>query len=324
MKNVTVRKETLRLKSQSASNAGFTLAEMSIVIVIIGFIVGGVVMGRDMIRASGIRATVSQVEEYQTAVNTFQDKYMALPGDIRAEKAEMYGFTTRSGAEGHGDGNGLLEGCAEGAMIAGCETVLFWADLADAELIKGDYTAVDDIVFMAMWDGLQDTLEILSPIQSAYAGNMMGGGMELGGGGGGEQIGDPELIDPEEEEPTYELNMRSSLFPDISLGGEGSIIAFSDGNTNYLHMGGITATDETGAYTLYNTITPAEALAIDTKLDDGKPMTGAVRAMGGTTLNTSAVPSATTCVYDDSSAYPYNMTTSELADSKLCQLRVGI
>lgn len=49
---------------------GFTLIELSIVLVIIGLIVGGILVGRELISAAEIRATVSQIEKYNTSVNT--------------------------------------------------------------------------------------------------------------------------------------------------------------------------------------------------------------------------------------------------------------
>ena len=56
-------KKTVSIKS------GFTLVELSIVLVIIGLIIGGVVVGRDLIDAATIRAQISQIEKYNTAVN---------------------------------------------------------------------------------------------------------------------------------------------------------------------------------------------------------------------------------------------------------------
>ena len=74
-------------------------------LVIIGLIVGGVLVGQDLIRAAEVRATISQIEKYNTAVNTFRGKYDALPGDI--SNAAQYGFVARAGTQGRGDGNVL-------------------------------------------------------------------------------------------------------------------------------------------------------------------------------------------------------------------------
>ena len=95
---------------RARTEAGFTLIELSIVLVIIGLIVGGVLVGQDLIRAAEIRATITQVEKFNTAVNTFRDKYGAIPGDMNNGVAQTFGFTSRSGLAGQGDGNGLLDG----------------------------------------------------------------------------------------------------------------------------------------------------------------------------------------------------------------------
>jgi prepilin-type N-terminal cleavage/methylation domain-containing protein len=60
---------------------GFTLIELSIVLVIIGLVVGGVLFGRDLIEAARIRQQISQIEQFKVAVNTFRGKYNCLPGD---------------------------------------------------------------------------------------------------------------------------------------------------------------------------------------------------------------------------------------------------
>jgi prepilin-type N-terminal cleavage/methylation domain-containing protein len=88
--------------------AAFTLIEMSIVLVIIGLIVGGVLAGQSLINAAAVRATISQIEKYQT--NTFRGKYGYLPGDIKDPDASNFGFAARGQYAGEGDGNGVLEG----------------------------------------------------------------------------------------------------------------------------------------------------------------------------------------------------------------------
>jgi prepilin-type N-terminal cleavage/methylation domain-containing protein len=92
---------------------GFTLIELSIVLVIIGLIVGGVLVGQDLIRAAEVRATISQIEKYNTAANTFLGKYGYLPGDIKDPDASNFGFISRHMQcqdGGLGDGNGVIEG----------------------------------------------------------------------------------------------------------------------------------------------------------------------------------------------------------------------
>src|ERR1700691_4838931 len=97
-----------------ASQSGFTLIELSIVLVIIGLVVGGVLVGQDLIRAAEVRATISQIEKYNTAARTFYGKYGYLPGDIKDPDASNFGFQARGTHEGQGDGNGIIEGNRNG------------------------------------------------------------------------------------------------------------------------------------------------------------------------------------------------------------------
>lgn len=128
------------------NNSGFTLIELSIVLVIIGLIVGGVLVGQDLIRAARIRAAISQIEKYNTAVHTFQVKYGGLPGDLEVSKATAFGFVTTncSGSAGQRDGNGLIDsdGSSTPWLQTGNETALFWKDLSDAGLIDFNISPV--------------------------------------------------------------------------------------------------------------------------------------------------------------------------------------
>lgn len=83
---------------------GLSLVELSIVFVIIGLILGGVLIGRDLIKNSENRAFISQLQSYNAAVNTFKIKYNCLPGDCN--NATAYGFTN------NGNGNGMVTGLA--------------------------------------------------------------------------------------------------------------------------------------------------------------------------------------------------------------------
>src|SRR5262249_3199194 len=134
---------------QSKAEQGFTLIELSIVLVIIGLIVGGVLVGQDLIKAAEIRATVAQFEKLNSAVNTFRNKYGFIPGDLpqgTTSPASALGFfaedDTLGGTAGHGDGNGLIEGGSAGAVIGIGEPLEFWRHLTDAGFIDGNYGTV--------------------------------------------------------------------------------------------------------------------------------------------------------------------------------------
>lgn len=127
---------------KSLPKSGFTLIEISIVLVIIGLIVGGILTGQDLIDAAAQRAQISQIERYNTAVLAFQSKYGALPGDLSDPMASSFGFQPRGTNDGEGDGDGNLRGnCADTAgssqgVQTGCgELAVFWEDLSTAGLI---------------------------------------------------------------------------------------------------------------------------------------------------------------------------------------------
>lgn len=53
---------------------GFTLIEMSIVLVIIGLIIGGILKGQEIIESSRQKNIITQVDGIRSAINTFADK----------------------------------------------------------------------------------------------------------------------------------------------------------------------------------------------------------------------------------------------------------
>jgi len=119
---------------------GFTLIELSIVLVIIGLIVGGIVVGRELISAAAIRSQVTQIQQIYTATNAFKMKYGALPGDMYNVRAASFGMVaTNNGTVGLGDGNGFIgvTGLRTCTYNQGGEALMFWSHLNSAGLISG-------------------------------------------------------------------------------------------------------------------------------------------------------------------------------------------
>jgi prepilin-type N-terminal cleavage/methylation domain-containing protein len=71
-----------RLMSLLCKQHGFTLVELSIVIVIIGLIVAGVTAGQSLVAAAKIQSQITELKKYEVAYNIFKLEYNAVPGDM--------------------------------------------------------------------------------------------------------------------------------------------------------------------------------------------------------------------------------------------------
>jgi prepilin-type N-terminal cleavage/methylation domain-containing protein len=55
----------------SSPRAGFTLIELSIVLTVIGLLIGGILMGRSLLHAAEVRSVYTDAQRYITAIGYF-------------------------------------------------------------------------------------------------------------------------------------------------------------------------------------------------------------------------------------------------------------
>jgi len=60
-------------KSKAHYEAGFSLIELAVVLIIMGLLIGGILKGRDLIESARLKRVISQLNELRMATNTFLD-----------------------------------------------------------------------------------------------------------------------------------------------------------------------------------------------------------------------------------------------------------
>lgn len=218
------------------SKSAFSLVELSIVLVILGLLTGGILTGQNLIKAAELRSVATELTTYQTAVLTFRDKYRALPGDINNATLFWGAAATcpptsaaplTTAATCNGNGNGMIESAA----VTANETFTLWQHLANAELIKGKYSGTANSTSYSM---RQTILSVNIP-QSRFSNSVGWYPMVLG-----------------------TQNISSTFWIE---GSYGNVLLFGEEDANGFHE-------------VLPGLKSEEAWNIDTKIDDGKPGSG--------------------------------------------------
>lgn len=237
---------------------GFTLIELSVVILIIGLLIGGIATGISLVKQAQLRAIMSDLTTYQVAYNSFKARYDKKPGDFNTASLFWSSITAgdpdscaiTSAANCNGNGNNIIE---HGTTIATNESLKAWRHMYLAKMISAGV------------DQLSTSTGAITIGTQAPASKRTGVGYMISGGGVSSAI----TIDQ-----TGILNNP-----------------FGSTGTNALWVGKSTSqTLVPGAPSLSNALTPEEAFQIDTKMDDAKgttatgftgAWTGIIRTRGG-------------------------------------------
>lgn len=219
---------------------GFSLVELSIVLVILGLLIGGVMSGRALIRSAERRAAMVQVNEMMIAARTFRDKYFYFPGDVPQPMRTEANLPTDICYGCDPNGDGVIIG-TYGSMVDG-EAILFWLDLAQAGLIQGGFAPLP-------WGG-NGNLDVSGDAVAGYLGrSKLGSDQYMYVWSGGINHSG--------------LRFGNDGFNYLGIAGVTRLTGYNVG----------------GTFTANPTTPTIDAFNIDKKMDDGMPQTGNVRAI---------------------------------------------
>ena len=119
---------------------GFSLVELSVVLVILGLLAAGITAGSALIKNAELRAVTTEFNAFNTNINAFKTSFDHFPGDM-PNADEFWDVATTCEAVGsaaamNGDNNGRIEFLAVGGRN---ESFMAWCHLALANLANGPF-----------------------------------------------------------------------------------------------------------------------------------------------------------------------------------------
>jgi prepilin-type N-terminal cleavage/methylation domain-containing protein len=260
------------------NNKGFTLVELAIVLVIIGLLVGGVLTGQELVKQAEISNVIKQINEYDTGVSTFRAKYESyLPGDYpNAYKMRIVLDPATGTQDVAGTADSQQDGDGDGLLDNHTDSSF---NAFSGEMIN-------------FWIHLYNTGLIREPLKQDNSACTVAC------------------------DRTVDVAFPSTSFGTglVALTGSTASLQYVLGTGNPLdNLNRAEGAGTDGA--VGDTLTPEQAYAIDTKLDDGIPDTGGVvvitRFNGGVFTTDSA--DAADCFNTT-----YNLALTDL----LCSIRI--
>jgi prepilin-type N-terminal cleavage/methylation domain-containing protein len=106
---------------------GFTLVELSIVLVIVGLLIGGILVGQSLVDSAKIQSVIREEQQYEIAIRNFRYQFNGWPGD-----------STRAGQL-----LGVLTGNNDNEVDWDSENYYAWQQLAIAGKVNGSYSGTN-------------------------------------------------------------------------------------------------------------------------------------------------------------------------------------
>lgn len=113
---------------------GMSLVELSVVLVVVGLLLGITTSGTHLLRAMNLNKIMTDINQYQDAIVKFEAQYHFLPGDMNNADSFWPGQTS------NGNGNGIIEYAIGSGNAAANESMRAWQHLNLSELIRSDLT----------------------------------------------------------------------------------------------------------------------------------------------------------------------------------------
>lgn len=134
--------------AHSKNQNGFTLVEISIVMIIIGLLIGGTFGGMKLVENMQVNKTVQDLKAIESAALTFKDTYGRLPGDMPNTAARLPNCTDAPCATG-GNGDRILDSSLgpTDPITATSERFTFWHHLQAADMLSIGTKNVADLNF---------------------------------------------------------------------------------------------------------------------------------------------------------------------------------
>ena len=230
-------------KTFSSKKSAFSLIELSIVLIIIGLLIAGITGGASLIKSSELRSIMGEARGYAVSVNSFFTQYDQYPGDAYVN----VGKESITGAIG--DRDNKIEFVNDNASPV-AEGIDAWFDLKDIGAIDMVLTT------LVHTDGTTGSLHV--PLA-----------LTMGLGAPGSKIKGAGWV--------FDYNKTTFQNVVVLTGNTDAYVA----STADTMVNGNAATGAGNASK--EIITAGDALAIDSKIDDGKADTGNVAAINQST-----------------------------------------